>query len=103
DQDFSFEAVPLTQRRSFWRVGFVMLGFTFFSASMSVGAGLGNGVDLTGFIWAVVIGGAILGAYTGALGFIGAKTGEGLDLLAQRTFGTHGSFLPSALIAFTQM
>jgi cytosine permease len=76
DQDFSFEAVPLTQRRGFWRVGFVMLGFTFFSASMSVGANLG---------------------------YIGAKTGEGLDLLAQRAFGTRGSYLPSALISFTQM
>jgi cytosine permease len=84
-------------------VGFVMLGFTFFSASMSVGATLGNGVDLTGFIWAAVIGGIILGAYTGALGYIGAKTGEGLDLLAQRAFGTRGSYLPSALISFTQM
>lgn len=103
DQDFSFEAVPLAQRRGFWRVGFVMLGFTFFSASMSVGATLGNGVDLTGFIWAAVIGGIILGAYTGALGYIGAKTGEGLDLLAQRAFGTRGSYLPSALISFTQM
>src|SRR5699024_6555815 len=103
DQDFSFEAVPLTARRGFWRVGFVMLGFTFFSASMSVGASLGNGVDLTGFVWAVVIGGIILGAYTGALGYIGAKTGEGLDLLAQRAFGTRGSYLPSALISVTQM
>lgn len=103
DQDFSFEAVPRSKRRGFWSVGFVMLGFTFFSASMSVGAGLGNGVDLTGFIWAVVIGGLLLGAYTGALGFIGAKTGEGLDLLAQRTFGSRGSYLPSALISFTQM
>lgn len=103
DQDFSFEAVPRSKRRSFWRVGFVMLGFTFFSASMSVGAGLGNGIDFTGFLWAVIIGGLILGAYTGALGYIGAKTGEGLDLLAQRTFGSYGSYLPSALIAFTQM
>lgn len=103
DEDFSFEAVPQDKRRKFWRVGFVMLGFTFFSASMSVGAGLGNGLDLTGFIWAVVIGGVILGAYTGALGYIGAKTGEGLDLLAQRAFGSYGSYLPSALISLTQM
>ena len=59
DEDFSFDAVPRSKRRGFWRVGFVMLGFTFFSASMSVGAGLGNGVDLTGFLWAVIIGGLI--------------------------------------------
>ena len=45
DDDFSFEAVPSKNRRSFWAVGFVMLGFTFFSASMSVGAKLGNGLN----------------------------------------------------------
>src|SRR5690625_3340226 len=103
DIDFSFEPVPQRARRSFWSVGFVMLGFTFFSASMSVGANLGNGLNYTDYLWAVFIGGIILGAYTGALGFMGAKTGMGFDLLAQRAFGTKGSYLPSFLIAVTQM
>jgi cytosine permease len=80
-----------------------MLGFTFFSASMSVGAKLGNGLDLSGFLWAIIIGGAILGAYTGVLAYIGSSTGLSLDLLARRSFGTFGSFLPSALISFTQI
>ena len=80
-----------------------MLGFTFFSASMSVGANLGNGLNYADYLWAVMIGGMILGAYTGALGFMGAKTGMGFDLLAQRAFGTKGSYLPSFLIALTQM
>lgn len=103
DSDFSFEPVPQRNRRSFWSVGFVMLGFTFFSASMSVGARLGNGLNYTDYVWAVVIGGLILGAYTGALGFMGAKTGMSFDLLAQRAFGAKGSYLPSFLIALTQM
>ncbi|HLS02078.1 MAG TPA: cytosine permease [Beutenbergiaceae bacterium] len=103
DIDFSFEPVPQRARRSFWSVGFVMLGFTFFSASMSVGANLGNGLNYTDYLWAVLIGGVILGAYTGALGFMGAKTGMSFDLLAQRAFGDKGSYLPSFLIAVTQM
>ena len=103
DQDYSLERVPLAGRRSFWRVGFVMLGFTFFSASMSVGANLGNGLDLQGYLWAVILGGLFLAIYTGFLAYIGAKTGLGLDLIAQRAFGSHGSYLPSALISFTQM
>ena len=61
DEDYSFEAVPTQSRRSFWAVGFVMLGFTFFSASMSVGAKLGQGLNLNGYILAVLIGGAIFG------------------------------------------
>ncbi|MBE9404907.1 cytosine permease [Brachybacterium sp. Marseille-Q2903] len=103
DHDYSLEPVPLSARRGFWAVGFVMLGFTFFSASMSVGARLGNGLDLTGFLAATTIGGLILAAYTGALGYIGARTGMSMDLLAQRAFGVTGSLLPSALIALTQM
>lgn len=82
---------------------FIMLGFTFFSASMSVGAKLGNGLDLTGFILSVLIGGAILGLYTGILAYIGSDTGLSLDLLAKRSFGKYGSYLPSALIGFTQL
>ena len=103
DIDFTFEPVPAGSRRGFWAVGFVMLGFTFFSASMSVGAKLGNGLDYSGFIYATLIGGFILACYTGALAYIGAKTGMGVDLLSQRAFGVKGSFLPSALISFTQM
>ncbi|WP_232549804.1 cytosine permease [Propioniciclava soli] len=103
DSDYSLEPVPVRARRSFWAVGFVMLGFTFFSASMSVGATLGNGLDLAGFVAAVLIGGAILAVYTGFLAHIGARTGLGMDLMAHHAFGTHGSFLPSALIALTQM
>ena len=103
DPDYSFESVPPTSRKGFWPMFVIMLGFTFFSASMSVGAKMGNGMDLGGFVWAVLLGGAILAAYTGLLGYIGSQSGLSFDLLAQRSFGKNGSFLPSALIAFTQI
>ena len=103
DDDFSLEAVPAGARKGFWSMFVVMMGFTFFSASMSVGATLGNGLDLTNFIWAVVIGGVILGAYTGGLAYVGCDTGLTLDLLARQSFGTAGSKLASVLIAFTQI
>lgn len=73
---------------------FVMVGFTFFSASMSVGAKLGNGLDLSGFIWACIIGGVILSAYCGVLAFIGASTGMTMDLLCRRAFGTRAPTCP---------
>ena len=103
DIDYSLEAVPTTERKGFWTMFVIMLGFTFFSASMSVGAKMANGLDLGGFIWAILIGGIILGGYTGVLAYIGSKTGLSLDLLAHRSFGVFGSFLPSALISFTQI
>lgn len=103
DADYSLEAVPESARKGFWNMFFVMVGFTFFSASMSVGAKLGNGLDLTGFIWACIIGGVILSAYCGILAYIGASTGMTMDLLCRRAFGTKGSYLSSFLLGFTQI
>ena len=81
----------------------IMLGFTFFSASMWVGQELADGLDFYGFVGALLAGGAILGIYTGLLGYVGAKTGLSMDLLAQRSFGTKGSYISSAMISFTQI
>ena len=103
DHDYSLECVPHSARKTFVPMFFIMLGFTFFSASMSVGAKLGNGLDLSGFIWSILLGGILLGAYTGVLGYIGSETGLSLDMLAHRSFGKLGSYLPSALISFTQI
>ena len=102
DFDFATSSVPKANRRSLMTMFMIMLGFTFFSASMWVGQQLAKGLDLSGFIGALILGGLILGGYTGALGFIGAESGLSLDLLAQRSFGIKGSYLPSAMISFTQ-
>lgn len=103
DSDFSLEAVPESARKGFRSLFFVMLGFTFFSASMSVGAKLGNGLDLSGFIWACLIGGLILCIYCGFLAYIGADTGMTMDLLCRRVFGKKGSYLSSFVLGFTQI
>lgn len=102
DHDYEASAVPTSVRRGFTTMFMIMLGFTFFSASMWTGQQLAKGLDMSGFINALIIGGIILGAYTGALGYIGAESGLSLDLLAQRAFGVKGSYLPSAMISFTQ-
>ena len=81
----------------------VMLGFTFFSASMWAGQKLAAGLDFRGFVLALLLGGLILAAYTGALGYIGGESGFSLDELARRSFGEKGSYLPSAMISFTQI
>ena len=103
DADYSLEAVPESARKGFWNMFFVMLGFTFFSASMSVGAKLGNGLDLSGFIWSCILGGLILSAYCGLLAYIGSTTGLNMDLLCRRTFGAKGSYLSSLILGFTQI
>ena len=102
DVDYTNSAVDQKGRKSNLSMFMVMLGFTFFSASMWVGQQLANGLNWTDFLWALFLGGLILAAYTGALGWIGAESGLSLDMLARRSFGTKGSWLPSAMISFTQ-
>ena len=102
DADYTTSAVDKAGRKSNLSMFMVMLGFTFFSASMWVGQQLANGLNWSEFLWALFLGGLILAAYTGALGWIGAESGLTLDMLARRSFGTKGSWLPSAMISFTQ-
>ena len=103
DVDFTSSKVTPEGRKSNLSMFMVMLGFTFFSASMWAGQNLAAGLNFGGFIGAIILGGIILGAYTGTLGYIGAETGLTLDMLAHRSFGRKGSWLPSAMISFTQM
>lgn len=103
DVDYTTSAVDKAGRKSNLSMFMVMLGFTFFSASMWVGQQLADGLDFQGFIQALLQGGLILAAYTGSLGYIGAESGLSLDMLARRSFGVKGSWLPSAMISLTQI
>ena len=57
DIDYTASKVPVTARRSLLTMFMIMLGFTFFSASMWVGQNLSNGLDFPGFLGALVVGG----------------------------------------------
>ncbi|WP_286230232.1 cytosine permease [Neobacillus mesonae] len=103
DLDFSLQPVPQANRNGFWNMLVVMLGLTFFSASMWSGGSLAKGLDFTQFIWIVLTGNLILGLYTGALAYIAAKTGLSTHLLARYAFGEKGSYLSSFLLGATQV
>lgn len=102
-QDFEQTLVPQEQRRGFWSMFVIMLGFTFFSASMWTGASMGDGLTVGGFVTAMLVGNLILGVYTSTLAYIAASTGLSVHLLARQAFGHRGSALPSFLLAFTQI
>lgn len=103
DTEHSLSRVDASSLQGFWAVMVVLVGFTFFSPSMTAGGTLGIGLNLANFILAMALGNAFLGAYTGVLAHIGQSTGLTLDLLARYSFGVKGSYLPSALISFTQI
>ena len=103
DADYADKAVPQEGRKGIVTMFMIMLGFTFFSASMWAGQQMAAGLDFWGFVEALILGGAILGMYTGLLGYVGAKTGLSMDLLARKAFGEKGSYISSAMISLTQI
>lgn len=103
DNNYSRGPVPLAARKGVIPLTFVMLGLTFFSASMWTGGTLGTGLSYNDFFLAVLFGNLLLGIYTAFLGFIGAKTGLSTHLLARYSFGLKGSWLPSLLLGGTQV
>ncbi len=87
DNNYSQGPVPLAARKGVIPLTFVMLGLTFFSASMWTGGTLGTGLSYNDFFLAVLFGNLLLGIYTAFLGYIGAKTGLSTHLLARYSFG----------------
>ena len=103
DANYSQQPVPAHARKSALGLSAVMLGLTFFSASMWTGGKLGTGLHFDDFILAVLLGNLMLGVYTSCLGYIGARTGLSTHLLARYSFGVKGSWLPSFLLGGTQV
>ncbi|WP_394392425.1 cytosine permease [Shewanella woodyi] len=103
DNNYSLGPVPQSARKGILSLTMVMLGLTFFSASMWTGGTLGTGLSFNDFILAVLIGNLILGIYTSFLGYIGAQSGLSTHLLARYSFGLKGSWLPSLLLGGTQV
>lgn len=73
DHDYSLQPVPQFARRRLLTMFMIMLGFTFFSASMWTGQTLGDSLDLSGFIGSLILGGIILAIYTGSLAYVGCQ------------------------------
>ena len=101
--EYEFAPVGAGDRRGFPSMLAVMLGFTFFSASMWAGAELGSGLRAPAFLLAVLAGNLLLGAYTGLLAYMASRTGLSTHLLARRAFGQRGAVLPSMLLGVTQV
>lgn len=103
DHDFSLCHVADEHKRGFGSMFVVMMGFTFFSASMWAGGTLGAGLSFKEFLLAVLAGNLILGVYTSLLALIASRTGLSVHLLSRYSFGEKGSYIPSAVLALTQI
>ena len=102
-EDFPLSEVPMESRKSLLSTSVVLLGFTFFTATMWGGGRLGVAFPFGTLLGVVALGNLLLGAYVALLGFIAFKTGLNSVLLARFSFGDWGSKWPDFALGFTQV
>ena len=103
EQDYPLSAVPMDQRKSLWSMGLVLLGFTFFTATMWAGGSVGVAFDFTTMLLVLTAGNLLLGIYAAVLGYIAARSGLNTALMSRFTFGEIGSKLSDVILGFTQI
>lgn len=101
DNNFSQGLVLQLARKGVLALTFVMLGLTFFFASMWTGGTFGTGFSYYDFFFAVFIGNFFFGIYTLFFGYIGAKTGLTTYFFACFLFGVKGLWLLLLLLGGT--
>jgi len=103
-EDYPLSAVPEEARQGFWPITLVLLGFTFFSATMWGGASIGVAFRFwPDLIWIILCGNAILAVYVAGLGYVGYKSGLSTVLSARFAFGDLGSRWSDTLLGLTQI
>ncbi len=103
-EDFPLEEVPLDNRKSFWSLTSVLLGFTFFTATMWAGGALGTSFKFfPDLLLIIAAGNLLLGGYVAALGYIAYQSGLNTVMMGRFCFGEIGSKLTDVILGITQV
>ncbi|ADZ90556.1 cytosine permease [Marinomonas mediterranea] len=101
--DYPLEEVPQSARKGMFSTCMVLMGFTFFTATMFAGGKIGTAFSVGEMLLAILIGNLLLGGYAAALGYIAYKSGLNAILMGRFCFGEKGSKLSDLLLGFTQV
>ncbi|MEQ4537479.1 MAG: cytosine permease [Billgrantia sp.] len=101
--DYPLSEVPWESRKGLLSTSVVLLGFTFFTATMWAGGSIGTAFHFQELLWAILIGNLLLGGYAAALAYIACKSGLNSVLMGRFCFGEIGSKLSDLLLGFTQI
>ncbi|WP_417585651.1 cytosine permease [Nitrincola sp.] len=103
ETDYPLSEVPAGARKGLVSTSLVLLGFTFFTATMWAGGSLGAAFSFTELLLVILIGNLLLGSYAAALGYIACKSGLNSVLMGRFCFGEKGSKLSDFVLGFTQI
>lgn len=101
--EYPLAEVPANARKSLISLSLLLLGFTFFTATMWAGGSLGKAFNLSQLLWIIFLGNLILGIYAALLAYIAAKSGLNSVLMGRYAFGELGSKLSDLILGFTQI
>lgn len=103
ETDYPLSEVPAGARKGLVSTSLVLLGFTFFTATMWAGGSLGAAFSFSELLLVILIGNLLLGSYAAALGYIACKSGLNSVLMGRFCFGEKGSKLSDFVLGFTQI
>ncbi|NCC49762.1 MAG: cytosine permease [Spartobacteria bacterium] len=103
-EDYPLTEIPLEARRGFWSNSIVLLGFTFFTATMFGGGSLGTGLKFwPDLVVTIITGNLLLGLYVAVLSLIAYRSGLNTVLMCRFSFGDWGSKWSDLLLGLTQI
>ncbi len=103
EEDYPLSAVPLSDRKPFWSLSLLLMGFALTSTTLFAGGAIGPAFSFPQLIAVILVGNLILGAYCAALGYIACKSGLTTVLMARFSFGNVGSRWVDFILGFTQI
>lgn len=102
-EDHPLSAIPESERKGLASLAPVLLGFTFFTATMWGGGTLGVAFSFWPLMGAILAGNLLLGGYAAVLSVIAQRSGLSTVLMARFGFGDYGSKWVDFVLGFTQI
>ena len=102
-EDYPLSAVPQSDRKPFWSLSLLLMGFALTSTTLFAGGAIGPSFSFPQILAIIAIGNLILGGYCAALGYIAARSGLTTVLMARFSFGDVGSRWVDFVLGFTQI
>lgn len=101
--DYPLSEVPKSDRKGLLSTSILLLGFTFFTATMFAGGALGTAFSFGELLLVITVGNLVLGIYAATLAYIACKSGLNSILMGRFCFGEIGSKLSDTILGFTQV
>lgn len=101
DSEFTQSSVPASQKKKFWEICVVWIGYVFVVTGMQVGGTMGTSTDFATLLKALAVGSVVLLVLGTFMGLIALKTGNTFGMLCRYAFGKIGSNVISLMIVVT--